>query len=767
MSRPIGRHSGLAPLAFALACTLAVAVWLVGHHGGSVAAGYAGGPVAMLAAAYACWRIGSQIVVSRPVRGFWQRFSQAAVCLAIGSGVSFALPNNNPGMSPYVAVPMLLGVVLAMLGFLHLPLGRRSPANWLRMVLDGAIVAVAGALIFFYVVLDSAGPATSTITQVGAAVVGVGGLIAVVVIGKAALTPAGPVDSASLRLLAVAPAVGVVAAVLLIAGSDRSRLALSVLAVPLVATSMCAAAYRQLRVLQRPESERPAKAQRSFFELLPLVAVTATAGLVVSVSARQMSWHQRTVIIGAVLIAAFVVLRQLIGLRENRSLLVGIRRQQVELERLAMHDPLTGLANRARFGAILAERLDAHRAAAVLLIDIDDFKLVNDTMGHAVGDLLLNEVAQRLRAHSAVTDLPSRLGGDEFAVLLDFDDADAAEEAAARILESLAVPFKVGEHQLLAHASIGVALAGPGDSADEVLRNADIAMYAAKATGKAAWARYEPRMRHEVVNHARLGSELHNAIIRHELFLLYQPVFDITTGRISGAEALVRWKHPTRGFVSPADFIPVAERSGLIVPIGAWVLREACEQLARWRAEHGDNAISAINVNVAARQLRDAGFVDEVAAVLSDTGLRPAHLVLEVTESSVLDGRQVRETLQALHELGVKLALDDFGTGQSSLSLLRAFPVDVLKLDKSFVDGIADTEDRGRLAVAAAVAQLAEYLGLYAVAEGIESEAQRGRLRDMGYRLGQGFHMARPLPADEAGAFMARPAVEAGRTIHA
>ncbi|MEV6493381.1 EAL domain-containing protein, partial [Actinoplanes sp. NPDC051633] len=214
------------------------------------------------------------------------------------------------------------------------------------------------------------------------------------------------------------------------------------------------------------------------------------------------------------------------------------------------------------------------------------------------------------------------------------------------------------------------------------------------------------------------------------------------------------WKHPTRGLVSPGDFIPVAERSGLIVPLGSWVLREACTQLARWRADLGPAAIRSINVNVAARQLRDAEFVEEVSGVLRDNGLSPANLVIEVTESLVLDGRQVRETLQALHEMGVRLALDDFGTGQSSLSLLRAFPVDVLKLDKSFVDGISEGADRGRLAVAAAVAQLAEHLQLSAVAEGIETEAQMDRLREMGYRLGQGFHLARPLPADEVAGLM-------------
>jgi EAL domain-containing protein (putative c-di-GMP-specific phosphodiesterase class I) len=335
------------------------------------------------------------------------------------------------------------------------------------------------------------------------------------------------------------------------------------------------------------------------------------------------------------------------------------------------------------------------------------------------------------------------------------------------VLGALAVPFRVGEHQLLAQASVGVALAGPGDTADEVLRNADIAMYEAKSAGKASWARFEPRMRQEVVNHARLGSELHNAIIRHELHLAYQPVVDLRTGVIAGAEALVRWSHPARGDVSPGDFIPVAERSGLIVPLGAWVLRTACEQLAAWHAEHGDAAIPAVNVNVAARQLRESGFVDEVVAALGAAGLTPHNLILEITESSALDGRQVRETLEALHELGVRLALDDFGTGQSSLSLLRAVPVDVLKLDKSFVDGICDGEDRGRLAVAAAVAQLAENLQLKAVAEGIETEAQMVRLRDMGYRYGQGFHMARPLSAGEVGALMAkaRPATGADRAL--
>ncbi|AGL17335.1 bifunctional diguanylate cyclase/phosphodiesterase [Actinoplanes sp. N902-109] len=746
---------GPLPLLTAALAVAAVLAWLVSGHGGPLRLGFAGGPLALAAGFVACHRIGARIVVPRPIRRFWRTMSHAALCVGIGSAASFALANNRPGLSPLAAVPQLLGVAFFVLAFALLPRAGRDVLAWAQAVLDLLTVAVAGALIFRYVIVDLADPAgTDPITQHAAAAVGVGGLVALVLIARAAMSPATTVDPAALRLLALTPTAAIAVAGLLIAGGGTGRLWMSVLAGPVVGLSMSLAAYRQQLVLARPAAAAKAPGGRRLYNALPQAAVIATAALVILVSARQLGWDQRIVIAGAVLIAAFVVARQLLGLRANDRLLQDVRRQQAELTHLALHDPLTGLANRARFGTVLTERLTEHRPAAVLLIDIDDFKMVNDTMGHAVGDQLLAEVAQRLGHHSPVTHLPCRLGGDEFAVLLDTDDPPTAEAAAARILAALAVPVRVGEHQLLANASIGIALAGTGDGAEEVLRNADIAMYAAKASGKASWTRFEPRMRHEVVNHARLGSELHNAIIRHELHLAYQPVFDISTGRMSGAEALVRWRHPTRGPVPPGDFIPVAERSGLIVPLGSWVLREACTQLAAWHAEHGAAAIRSINVNVAARQLREAGFVDEVAAVLSDTGLLPVNLVLEVTESSVVDGRQVRDTLQALHDLGVRLALDDFGTGQSSLSLLRAFPVDVLKLDKSFVDGICDGEDRGRLAVAAAVAQLAEYLDLYAVAEGIETEAQLVRLRQMGYRLGQGYFMAKPLPADEMAALM-------------
>ncbi|MEU4420487.1 EAL domain-containing protein [Actinoplanes sp. NPDC024001] len=754
------RAGGLTPVVVAVVVTIAVLVWLLVDTS-VLYLGYLGNPIAMAAGVFACQRIAREVRLSRPVRAFWRRLEHAGVCLLVGAVVALLRANNNTGLSPYVGVPFLIGLVLLISAFLMLPGPKRTAVGWIRALLDGATVAVASGLIFWYAVLDLAPEGTSMVGRIAAAVIGMGGILLLVVIGKAAARRESMVAPGALRVLAAAPIAAITGNMLLIAGDDWSRLALSVLAVPLIGVSFCVGALIQRRALSAGQPQESALSHRSLLNLLPFLAVTATAGLVITVSAQEMTSRQRTVIIGAVLIAGFVVARQLLSLRENTMALKGIQRQQAELERMALSDSLTGLPNRARFGAALAERISAHQPATAMLIDVDDFKMINDTLGPAAGDQLLYQVSQRLRERCEAGEMPARLGGDEFAVLLPVDEAEPAEAAAARLLLALADPFRVGDQMLLLHASAGIAPADTGESADEVLRNADIAMYAAKESGKASWVRFEPRMRQDMVNHARLASELQNGIIRGELRLLYQPVFDLVTGRLHGAEALVRWQHPTRGFVSPGEFIPVAERSGLIVPLGAWVLREACTQLARWRSSFGAGAIEAINVNVAVRQLREAGFVDEVAAVLSDTGLVPANLILEVTESSVIDGWQVRETLQALHEMGVRLALDDFGTGQSSLSLLRAFPVDVLKLDKSFVDGIADGEDRGRLAVAAAVAQLAEHLQLKAVAEGIESQEQVDRLRDMGYRYGQGFFMAKPLPADECGALMAADPVRA------
>jgi EAL domain-containing protein (putative c-di-GMP-specific phosphodiesterase class I) len=344
-----------------------------------------------------------------------------------------------------------------------------------------------------------------------------------------------------------------------------------------------------------------------------------------------------------------------------------------------------------------------------------------------------------------------RIGGDEFAVLL-IGGTVVGESVAQRILDALSRP--ISEHRLLVQASIGIATAAPGATVDGILRDADVAMYAAKQRGKAGHVRYLPGMEEPVLAHIQLGGEIRRGLDEGEFRVVYQPVVALESGKVIGVEALVRWEHPVRGLVPPVEFIPAAERTGLIVELGRFVLRETCRQTAAWLAEFGPDALQKPGVNVSARQLHDPDFVSDVLAALADNGLSTDRLVLELTESAVLRGSQVSRTLHELDRLGVKLALDDFGTGESSLSLLRAFPAAIVKLDKSFVDGIeiddADGPGRdARQAVARAIIQLANALGLDTVAEGIENEAQAEQLRALGYTLGQGYHLARPMAASD------------------
>jgi diguanylate cyclase (GGDEF)-like protein len=394
----------------------------------------------------------------------------------------------------------------------------------------------------------------------------------------------------------------------------------------------------------------------------------------------------------------------------------------------------------------------------VLLIDLDDFKSINDTLGHTVGDRVLTAVGERIRHCVRPEDTVARLGGDEFAVLLRQAWPSAIDGIAEHILGSLSQPVVVDGYELLVQASIGVADAQPSDDPEALLRNADIAMYAAKDTGKAGFVRYAPSMAARILEHARLGAQLRQALDDGQLHLVYQPVVRLTDGHIIGMEALVRWQHPSHGLIAPVDFIPTAERTGLIVPLGRWVLREACRQKAVWRKAYGDLSPATVGVNVSGRQLQESRFADDVADAVHETGLEPHNLVLEVTETAVLTGGQSLETLHALRAFGVRLALDDFGTGQSSLGLIRTCPVHILKLDRSFVVDHGAQADQQR-AVATAVAHIANALGLDAVAEGIEGPEQAERVQELGYRLGQGFHLARPGHPEQIDRLLARNAM--------
>ena len=427
---------------------------------------------------------------------------------------------------------------------------------------------------------------------------------------------------------------------------------------------------------------------------------------------------------------------------------------QEELSHQAFHDALTGLANRRLFGDRLTHALRPRgrdgEPLAVLFLDLDDFKNVNDSVGHGTGDELLVTVAQRITACIRQGDTAARLGGDEFAILMEDADLPTALEVADRLQEALHAPVEVGGGRHSVRASIGIAEAMPGETrCEDALRNADVAMYWAKDRGKGTVAVYEPDLHAHALDQLALRSELQIAIRQDQLRLHYQPTVDLQTGEIAGFEALVRWQHPTRGLVPPGEFIPVAEQSGLVVPLGSWVLREAC--LAGHTLQRGAQAPS-IAVNIAAAQLAAPGFVEEVLAVLEETGMPAGRLVLEITEGTLLDDKPtIVATLARLRERGVRVAIDDFGTGYSSLAYLADLPVDVLKIDKAFVDQVAAG---GEDSLVPAILAMAENLRLTTVAEGVEHAAQAEWLGSARCTLGQGFLWSRPVELDVARALL-------------
>ncbi|MEO8437088.1 MAG: EAL domain-containing protein [Chloroflexota bacterium] len=422
-----------------------------------------------------------------------------------------------------------------------------------------------------------------------------------------------------------------------------------------------------------------------------------------------------------------------------------------ELRRQAFHDSLTGLANRALFADRLEHALDRSRrfghSLAVLFLDLDDFKTVNDSLGHAEGDELLIAVAQRLTLALRSGDTIARMGGDEFAILIeDADDDGGPMEAAQHLLVSLEPPFQHQGKELFVRASIGIATSSSGEpTADDVLRNADVAMYTAKSNGKKRIEIFKPSMHVAALTRLALKGDLERALERDEFRLLYQPIMNLATNRIAGVEALIRWHHPRRGLVGPIEFIPVAEETGLIIPIGRWVLEEACRQATAWTPAEGGTM--TVSVNVSGRQLQQPTFIAEVEEVLASTGLEPGRLTLELTESVLMhDAATATAMLVELKRLGVRLAIDDFGTGYSSLSYLRSFPIDELKIDRSFVASMGDGPEGS--AVVLSIIKLGQTMHLETVAEGIETAQQLARLKMLGAGLGQGFFFARPVTAE-------------------
>ena len=420
------------------------------------------------------------------------------------------------------------------------------------------------------------------------------------------------------------------------------------------------------------------------------------------------------------------------------------------LHHRAFHDGLTDLANRALFGQRMSEAVAQggrqRRLVAALFVDLDGFKAVNDAYGHEAGDQVLVTVAERLRGCLRPGDTAARLGGDEFGLLvMDLTDTEVAEQAAERVLAALSEPILLGEREVRIGASVGLAVADAAElDADTLLRNADLAMYVAKRHGKGRYERFESGMHDAVLDRLALEADLAQAVRSGELMVVYQPSWNLRSQRIVGAEALVRWRHPTRGLVLPGDFIPIAEETGLIRDIFRLVLDEACRQARHWQDRSHPPLTMAVNLSV--RQLQGTGILDEVAETLQASRLPPETLVLEITESVVMENLEaVIDVLRRLRGLGVRVALDDFGTGYSSLSYLQRLPVDILKIDRSFISSMI--EDSEQSAVARAIVKLGQSLDLETVAEGIEHAHQAEALQALGCRYGQGYHYARPVDA--------------------
>jgi diguanylate cyclase len=717
------------------------------------------------------WRASRVPGIDRQVELYMRTIALTGVMFLAGDGVQSVRAMLQPATAEFNGG--LVQTACYLTGFLVLVvrmLGHRAPGRTrgerLRFHLDAVTVLVAGAVLAWCFGVDPLGAGgiagVGSLVAVGLVLVAAFGAVKLVLSGTAPITPA-----ASVPMVTAAVLLGLTMIVIPSPAQPGLQAVMVALRVLIPAVLAVGPRIQELQTRVNPAIHRQRRHRP--YHVLPYLAVAVTFLLLLLVLPAGIGPRAWGVVTGAVGITVIVLIRQLLAFMDNFELigrldatLLDLRGHQSLLREQATHDGLTRLANRTAFGEALNTDLAAGTpGVAVLLIDLDDFKTVNDTLGHGVGDGLITLIADRLRGAVRPGDLVARLGGDEFAVLLRGVTVDAAGALARRILADVTRPAHVDDHTLVVKASIGLAPAAAGDDVDGLMRNADIAMYAAKDAGKGGFRRYEPDMAARILHTAELGARLRDAIGSDEFVLAYQPVVDLHTGAVVGAEALVRWHPPDRAPIPPGEFIPTAESTGDIVPLGRWILRAACRQLAEWR--RADPAAEALTmaVNVAGRQLQVPGFAGQVAAALAESGLPADRLVIEVTETAMLDDPVVLAELHALRGLGLELHLDDFGTAASSLGLLLTCPMSGLKLDRSFVDRLG--ADSRPTAVATAVAQIARALDLGTVAEGVESPEQADRLRELGYRLAQGYLWAPPLPPAEFAARVREPAVALAR----
>lgn len=694
----------------------------------------------------------------------WRWLSMAFTFLAAGYAVYLSYQIRGvPAPYPSVADAVVLCYFpLLLIGLLSFPVRQTFRSNGLRLLLDAVAVVIGAASVIWFFVL---GP---TVTQAGLsplsiAISGaypVGDVLVIFGVACVLVRGAAPGTRAALRLFAVGA--GIFVAIDTVAGWGAIHENAAVFSHANAGIAVAAGLFVISAACQRPPN--PEQPQESATEdrkedarplmlrtWLPYLAPTIVFGLLMGAQFGAPTYLRVGLVVCAALLAALVLLRQFLAQRDLIS-------AQGQLSHMALHDTLTGLPNRAlvldRAEQLLARARRQMEPIAALYLDIDGFKQVNDSFGHAAGDELLKVVAARLTGLSRESDTVGRMGGDELVVLLDSPSLDIAPEIVAeRLLEVLREPVTLasaGDRSLTITASIGIAVA-VRESADELLRDADMALYQAKSAGKNCIVSFDSSMQTAATDRLLLEMDLRTAVQDDQLVLAYQPTFDLQSETVTGVEALVRWRHPTRGILAPDLFIPIAEESGMIVEIGQWVLEAACRQAATW---HGRGQSIGVAVNVSGRQLDDdQELVEHVRDALSNSGLAASALTLEITETVLMRNPDLAaKRLASLKSLGVRIAIDDFGTGYSSMAYLQQFPVDALKIDRSFISGIA--ANGASLAIIHSLVQLGKTLDLEVFGEGIEEQVQLRNLKREKCDSGQGFLFARPMDPDQIESFI-------------
>jgi diguanylate cyclase (GGDEF)-like protein len=710
---------------------------------------------AALMLAVTVWSAVQHVRVARRDRGPGGRVwlvSSAGLLMWVLAQLAYAryevLLNRQSPHPSLADVPNLLAFVFAVGAMLMTATAPRSALGKIRMVLDGALLATALFGLAWLVLLQDA--ITNPEESYGGFMIGYP-IAAVLVLAIALLLIAGAPrqDRGALKMFSSGIAFisgGIFFSVVTSALDLVPNRSAGDVAIMVGTVLIGLAAHQPL-----PDRQHQAWEPTTFFgRILPYlpIAVIFLCSLYVRVSTGAfdpvLAWT-------AYVLVATVLARQFLALWLNGQLTRELEQQRGRLAHQARHDPLTGLANRA----LLADRLNAAvadaeaggtgREPALLLVDLDGFKAVNDSLGHAAGDELLVAVAGQLRGCAGPADTVARLGGDEFALLLPaVEGAADVADVAEQIIDRLSAPVTLVDGEVTVRASVGGALADPADrtDADRLLRDADVALYAAKADGKGRYRLADAHLRANARDQMRLDRQLRGAVGRGELEVHYQPIIELSSSRVTGAEALLRWRHPERGLLAPGTFLPAAESAGLMPDIDRWVLREACRQAVEWRHHTPHFSVS---VNISAGHLTNTTLVRDVTAALTVSGLPPAALLLELTETALVTDTDVAATVLAeLAALGVRVALDDFGTGYSSLTYLRSLPIHTIKIDRSFISGLGDGAAND--AVTRAILDLAGTLGLHQVAEGVETDDQASRLRGLQCTYGQGYHFSRPVP---------------------